>query len=282
MRNYRKPYKVKKRKSILKNRFFWLGILILLIFSGVFYLIFFHSFFQIKVIEISGNEKVSTESLEDLLQERIKQKILFLPSQSIFLVNFAEIKEEILEDFPRVSETEPKRKLPHTLLLQIKEREPLALFCQADKIFSIDREGIIFESLDPNTTGQNFAILKKEMDREVNLGDKIIEKEQLDKILEVKTKLENQFKILAGEEKSPSAAPAETPVAEEIFVVSEVRFDVKTSEGFIIYFNFDEDLDWQLAKLKAVLEEEVPPERRKDIEYIDLRFGKFAPCVYRD
>jgi cell division protein FtsQ len=282
MRNYRKPYKAKKKRSIFKNRFLWLGILILAIFSGGFYLICFHSFFQIKVIEISGNEKVSAESLENLLNEKISQKFLFLPSQSIFLAHFNEIKREILRDFPQVSETELRRKLPHTLLLQIKEREPVAVFCQTDKMFFVDKEGIIFESLDPNMTKQDFATFKKEADGEINLGEKIIEEEQLAKILEVESRLKNQLKILTEEEKSSFSTLANTLVIEEIFVVSEIRFDVKTSEGFKIYFNFKEDLGWQLTKLRAVLEEEVPPEKRKDLEYIDVRFGKFAPCVYRD
>ncbi|HUW71779.1 MAG TPA: FtsQ-type POTRA domain-containing protein [Candidatus Humimicrobiaceae bacterium] len=282
MRNYRKPYKAKKKKSILKNRFLWLGILILAIFSGIFYLICFHSFFQIKVIEISGNEKVSTGSLENLLNKKISQKFLFLPSQSIFLTHFNEIKKEILRDFPQVSETELKRKLPHTLLLQIKEREPVALFCQVDKMFFVDKEGIIFESLDPNMTKQDFSTLKKEADGEINLGEKIIEEEQLAKILEVESKLKNQLRILTEEERFSFSTFVDTLVIEEILVVSEIRFDVKTSEGFKIYFNFKEDLDWQLTKLRAVLEEEVPPGKRKDLEYIDVRFGKFAPYVYRD
>jgi cell division protein FtsQ len=282
MRSYRKPYKAKKRKSILKNSFFWLGILILVVFSGGFYLACFHSFFQIKVIEISGKEKVSTESLENLLNGKINQKFLFFSSQSIFLVNFAEIEKEILKDFPQVSETELKRKLPHTLLLQIEERKPVAVFLQGDKMFFVDKKGIIFEPLDPNTAKQDFTTLKKETDGEIDLGKKIIEEEQLAKILEVESKLKNQFKILSEEEKSSSSVFTDTLGIEEIIVVSDIRFDVKTSEGFKIYFNFKESLDWQLTKLRAVLEKEVPPEKRKDLEYIDVRFENFAPAVYRD
>lgn len=281
MKKYRKPFKARKKKSILKNRFFWLGILILIIFGGSFYFTFFHSFFQIKAVEISGNEKVLTENLENLLHEKINQKFLFTPSRSIFLTSFNEIKKKILEDFPQISQVNLRRKLPHTLALQVKEREPVAVFSQADKKFFIDKEGIIFESLDPNITNQEFTMLKKETDGELCLGEKVIEKKQLTKILEVESKLKNQLEVLREEDSSTSTI-ADTMAVEEIIVVSEVRFDVKTSEGFKIYFNFNEDLDWQLAKLKAVLEEEVPPERRRDLEYIDVRFGKFAPCVYRN
>jgi len=71
-------------------------------------------------------------------------------------------------------------------------------------------------------------------------------------------------------------------LVQELLIVSEARFEAKTLEGFQIYFNFQEDLDWQLTKLKAVLEEEISQERRKNLEYIDVRFGNFAPYKYRD
>ena len=266
MANYRKPYRIKKKKSILKNWFFWSGILILIIFSAVFYLVFFHSFFQIKVIKISGNVKVSTESLENLLNQKINRQILFSSSQSIFLADFDEIKKEILESFPQVAETNLKRKFPDSLLLEIKERKPAAIFYQTDKNFFVDEEGIVFESFDLDLTSQDLITFKKQAEEEVNLGRKIIEREQLSKILEAESKLKNELKILV----------------KEMLMVSEVRFDAKTLEGFEVYFNFNEDLGWQLTKLKAVLEEEVLPEKRKDLEYIDVRFGKFAPCIYRD
>jgi len=266
MKKYRKPYRVKTKKSIFRNRFFWLGILILVIFSGFFYLTCFHSFFQIKVIKISGNEKVSTESLENLLNEKISQKVLFFPSQSIFLANFGEIKKEILKNFPQVAETDLKRKFPETILVQIKERKPAAVFCpffpeEGESCFFIDKEGIVFEPLLLNVTRKDLITLKKDIGWEINLGSSVIEEEQLSKILEVESKLKNEMKILL----------------EEVLVVSEERFDAKTLEGFQIYFNFKENLNWQLTKLKAVLEEEIPLEKWKDLEYIDVRFGNFAP-----
>ncbi|MDI6602756.1 MAG: FtsQ-type POTRA domain-containing protein [Patescibacteria group bacterium] len=269
MRKYRKPYRVKKKKSILiwKNRFFWLGILILIIFGGIFYLIFFHSFFQVKVIKISGNQKVATEDLENLLNQKIIHPPPFFwwrASKSIFLVNFGEIRKEILKSLPQIEEIALKRKFPDTILVQVKERKPTAVFCQNATCFFIDKYGIIFEP-DVDVTRKDLVTLRKERKEEMSLGEKIIAKEQLSKILEVEAKLKNELKILS----------------EEILVISEERFNAKTLEGWQIYFNFQEDLEWQLTKLKAVLEEEIPQEKRKNLEYIDVRFGNFAPYKYR-
>jgi len=262
-RTFRKPHRIKRKKSIFRNRFFWLEILILIIFGGVFYLICFHSFFQVKEIKISGNQKVALEDLENLLNEKINQKVLFFPSQGIFLVNFREIKKETLKSFPQIEETGLTRKFPDKILVQIKERKPVAIFCQNANCFSIDKHGIIFE---PAVTEQTLVLLKKEEEEEINLGKKIIKEEQLSKILEVEAELKNELKILL----------------EEILIVSDERFNVKTSEGWQIYFNFQENLDWQLTKLRAILGEEIPQERRKDLEYVDVRFGNFAPYKYKD
>jgi len=276
MRRYRKPHRIKKKKSILKNRFFWLSILFLIILGEVFYLIFFSPFFQVKVIEISGNEKVSAENLEHLLNIKINQKVLFFPSQSIFLTNFKGIKREILKNFPQVEEAGLKRKLPDTLLLLIRERKPIAIFCftpqpleagdREASCFSIDKHGIIFE---PSERKQDFVSLVKKIDagmeKEISLGEEIVKEELLSKILEVEAKLKNELKI----------------ATEEILVVSEANFFARTLEDWQIYFNSREDLDWQLTKLKMVLAEEIPQEKRQDLDYIDVRFGNFAPYKYR-
>ena len=249
---YRKPYRIKKKKSIFKNRFFWLSILTLVIFGSIFYFLFFSEFFQVKEIKIFGNQKVLREDLENLIREKIEQKILFFPSKSIFLANFSEIKEEISKSFPQVAEINFKRKLPKTILLQIEERRPVAIFCQAENCFFVDIEGIIFES---NVTKQGLVTLRGSLDREIKLGEKIIEKEQVSKILEIESKLRDNLKIQV----------------KEVLVVSEERLNAKTLEGWEIYFNPKKDINWQLTKLKAVLEENYLPK-----EYIDLRFGDRA------
>jgi len=264
---HRKPYRIKKKKLFFHHQFFWLVTLILIIFGGIFYLICFHSFFQVRAIEISGNQRVATEDLQNLLAQKINQRILFFPSRSIFLTNINQIEKEIFRNFLQVKEVDLRREFPDTLSLEIRERKPIAIFCEEANCFFVDQKGIIFEAttLQPNFVHLVCSALAKERDQEISLGKKIINEEQLGKILEVNVKLKNELKIWP----------------KEFLVFSERRFNVKTSEGWQIYFNFQEDLNWQLTKLRAVLEKEIPPERRKDLEYIDVRFGNFAPYRYR-
>ena len=46
--------------------------------------------------------------------------------------------------------------------------------------------------------------------------------------------------------------------------------------------NPQERVEWQLTKLEVNLKEEIPPESRKNLEYIELRFGNFAPYKYKE
>ncbi len=52
------------------------------------------------------------------------------------------------------------------------------------------------------------------------------------------------------------------------------RLNVKTTEGWEIYFDLSGDIDLALTKLHLLLEKEISPEARKDLQYIDLRFTK--------
>jgi len=65
-------------------------------------------------------------------------------------------------------------------------------------------------------------------------------------------------------------------------MVSQDRINVQTEQGWKIYFNPQEDISWQITKLSSVLEKEIPPEDRENLEYIELRFGNLAPFKYKD
>ena len=262
MKKYRKPYRIKKKKSLFKSRLFWLTILVLIIFGGIFYLVCFSSIFQIKDIKISGNQKIQTQDIENLIKEKIKQKLLFFPTKSIFLIKSNEIVESLLEKFLKIDKVNLKRRLPESLIVEIQERLPLGVWCQGENCFYIDKEGIIFEENPPKV---EFIIKSEESIAQGFLGEKVIEKVLLESIFEIQRKLKESLKINI----------------EEIIILEKEKINAKTSEGWEIYFNPTGDINWQLTKLSLVLEKEIPPERRKDLEYIDLRFGNFAPYKYK-
>jgi len=265
VKKYRKPYRVKRKKSIFRNRFLWSGILIFIFITSSLYFLFFSEIFQVEKIIVTGEKKVSKIDLELLVKEKLEKETFFLKTRSIFLVNLNEIKENILNSFPQIAEIEISRGFPDTLNVVVVERFCLTIWCQEGQCFLLDNEGVIFEEIF-DFDSKTFQVKNLAQVPELKLGDKVIEKEKLNQILNIESRLEDNLKI-------PVIAVA---------LVSEERLNVETSEGWEIYFNPQGNIEWQLTKLGAVLEEEILPENRKNLEYIELRFGNFANPKYKD
>ena len=90
------------------------------------------------------------------------------------------------------------------------------------------------------------------------LGQKVIEESLLKSILEIQQKLSSDLKIWIT----------------EFDILSNERLNVKTLQGWEIYFNPKGNINWQVVELGLVLEKEIPIEKVPSLEYIDLRFTK--------
>lgn len=254
---HRKPHRIKKKKSILKSRVFWQVILVLIVVSGLFYLVSFSPFFQITKVEIRGNEKISDQEIKEIIHPYVKHQIIFWQTRNIFLANLKETNNSLLEKFPEIVQVELKRSFPKTLIISIQERKPVAIFKHYDRQFLIDKEGIVFKEF---IEGQESGYLQIEgliFEGEIKLGRQVIEKEIMTKILEIKQELSRK----------------EIPIIAAV-IASKERLNVKTLENWEIYFNLREDITKQIFNLGIVLREKIPLERRKTLEYIDLRFDK--------
>ena len=257
MRRYRKPHKIRRKTSVLKNRYFWLSLLTLVIFGASSYFLFFSEFFQIKEIDVSGNQKITSEDIQNEIFSLVSKKIINFPSKSIFLANFRSMSSEVLKKFPQLATITFKRDFPNRITVEAEERRPVAVFCPDLNCYSIDKEGIAFEKVE---------VIFSEFPRIIfidgknifPLGEEVIDKNALNFILNVRNGLNDKLKI----------------TVEEFSLPSQQRLNVKTNEGWEIYFNLSGDLNWQLEKLGLILEKEIPPQKRKDLAYIDLRFTR--------
>ena len=92
------------------------------------------------------------------------------------------------------------------------------------------------------------------------LGDQVIDRELLSNILAFQKAIDS-FALF--KEVGLRVTKAE--------VVLDERVIVKVSEGWEIYINPSESIDWQITKVELVLDQEIPFEKRPLLEYIDLR-----------
>jgi cell division protein FtsQ len=255
----RKPYKVKRKKSILKNRFFWRALFFLFFLAGIFYIVFFLPFFQIKKIEISGNQKIQTQEIRDFIQTQISKNITFFRSESILIISPKKISENFISSFAQVESIKIKRDFPDTISVSVQEKGAVAVFNNNEKYYSIDKNGTIFEEL--SQMNSNFILIQDlnlASSTEIKSGNNVLSPELISQVLEIKSRLKNDINLLA--------------VSAD--VVSEQRLNVKISDGWEIYFNTKGDINWQLTELKIILENKILPENWKNIDYVDLRFDR--------
>ena len=215
------------------------GFLFLVPMGGISYFLFFSGIFQIENIMVSGNGKVSQEKIESLVADN-----------NIFLVDTGKITKDILNNFPQLAKAEVRRGFPNALSIVVAERASLAQWCQDNKCFLVDGEGVIFEEV--------FA--PEEAERLIKIAGEreLLNKEKIAQILDIQVKLRKTAGVTTT----------------KAFIVSGERLNIGVSEGWEIYFNTENSLDWQIQELSLVLDRQISPEKRRKLEYVDLRFSR--------
>ena len=255
-RHYRRPHRYKKKKSFFRKRFFWLGIFALIVFTSLFYCLFFLEAFQIEKIIVTGEKKIAKQDIEFLVEQKMENRILFLRTKSIFAVDLGQIKRDIFNQFPQIAEAEVSRSFFDAVNIVVVERQGAAYWCQEENCFLLDNQGIIFEEVAEIKPG--LILINTIQPGLVALGGRVIDKDSLAQIFEIMSKL---------------TAHAKISIIEAV-LVSEERLNMETTEGWQVYFNLKGNIDWQITELALVLEKQIPPEQRDKLDYVDLRFSR--------
>ncbi|MDI6883019.1 MAG: FtsQ-type POTRA domain-containing protein [Patescibacteria group bacterium] len=262
MRKYKtkRKFKKRKRRSVFKRRFFGDFILFFIFALFLFYFLFLSEVLKIREIEIFSAQSISQKEIRAFLEKELKTPFLyFFSKDTFFLVSSQKIEEKILKEHPEIEKVNLKKNFPKDLIVEIKERIPKGIFCfSTDNCFLIDNQGIIFKAVEkirPENLPIIFGPVTTQYERV--LGEEVIYQEKINQILEI----ENEFQKLEIE-------------PEKFILKDNERLDIKITEGWEIYFDLREDINLALTKLKLLLEKEISLEKRKNLEYIDLRFSK--------
>jgi len=272
----KKKYRAKRKKtflSFLKSKYFWFAFLGLALALTFLYVFVFFDFFQVKHIVISGNNKVQSLPIKNLVETRARCYLKIgekniCSSKSIFLLSSPKIENYILAFSPEIKKARIKKKLPDSLIIEIEERSEFAEVCFSNgPCFEVDETGTAFkesilmrqedDAANVFQARQASLVLELDQDNKARLGDKIINSDYLFKAERIRSQFSNNLEL--------------SPIK---FALSEkTRLAVKIEEGVKIHFNLEGNIDDQLENLKILLEEKIEREDLKNLEYIDLRFG---------
>jgi len=248
---------LRPKKSLLKMPGFWIAVLIILVVLSLGYFLLFYQKFQINEIKISGNHKVKSEDIEnvvwsDVNKELISAGFINVSSKSIFITSKNKLIADLLVKFPIIEEVLVKKTMPNGLVFQIKERQPFAVFCKIEKCFLMDGRGILYEEL--KTDNQNMIVVRNNSLESPTLNKSAVDKGIIDDINKVQKSLKDNFEVEIKE------------------VTDSNPLIFTTKENWKIYFDPTQDIDLQATKMNALLKNEISETDRKNLQYIYLQY----------
>ncbi|MDD5606271.1 MAG: FtsQ-type POTRA domain-containing protein [Candidatus Pacebacteria bacterium] len=223
---------MKRKKYKARKKFPFLFILKITLFFIIFYFLFFSNFFELK--------KIKADSLVlEVVKNNITREIGFLKTNNIFLLDIKKADEK-LSEIIEIEKFSIKRKLPHTLIVNIEKRKETFICCSQDRCFKVDKNGIAFEQT--NKTGYISCSLSE-------IGNKVMDEKIVTDILKIQKDLKSFFGELSFQNNS---------------------LILETNQGWRIFFNTEDNIEKQIARLFKVLEKTIKDHSLLD--YIDLRY----------
>ncbi|MBI2588379.1 FtsQ-type POTRA domain-containing protein [Candidatus Berkelbacteria bacterium] len=207
-------------------------------FVFLLWFLFYSRFFTITKLEVKGN---ANEDVWQIL-ETYKGKNIWRFPASRERLRLTKLK-------PEVKQVLIFRGLPHTLKIEILEREPVLIWKTGDKNYFMDKEGVVFRPVE-NTEGYPVVFDTKNVPAELSQGYASA------LFVDFVSRLWTDFE-------------KETGLKADHFEVAETTFQLtlQSKEGFKVFFETIRDFKPQLEGLKNVLAEH----RDKVKEYVDLR-----------
>lgn len=259
----RKKIKVKRkalrRKRFLKSRLFFDIVLTVFFVALLAYLVLFSTVFKIKNVQITSFVEATQEDISQIVAKEMQKKVLFvIPGNSFFFLDSSELARKISSEFPKISEVKIRKGLTGNLFIEAKSRIAQSIWCfnVPNNCFLVDQRRVIFAPFNPDSPKDSLIFVVSE-NLVKPIFSEVCQADLMERIIET-NKILNDFGLSSS-----------------TFIEKSNSFlYVKTVEGWEVYFNPKQDLASDILKLRLLLDKEITPEKRKTLEYIDLRFSK--------
>ncbi len=256
VKNYKNPFFTKQKRTKVKLVFALIGIFIFL--AGITYVVIFSPLFKISSIEVVGTKNISVDELREIANRELSNnKFGLLPGDNIFFLNLDDIKKNITSASLLIRSIDVSVHFKK-ITIKINELEASMRLVQGTTAYILDQEGRIMKIAGVGEGDALVAISFSDSSKVFSVGDIVLSTTQIDFV----KNLHKYFATQAG-------------IRDQIIVIDQVNtaFNVMTTEGWYAVFDPDIDLDTQLKSLNSVLVGKFNPEERKNLLYIDTRFG---------
>lgn len=237
------------------------------------YLVLASTYLVLQAPRISGLEQIDAQDFAGTVARELGEKYLGVVSRNrYFLVRPTTLEQDLLAAYPLIRKARVQPSFPDGLAIEVEEREALVVWCSADTCSHILEDGSTLPVTEryQDEANRSRTITLRDMSGEpLPVGTKVWEADSVALPALIRRSLREQFSLETESEMTLSSRFA-----------NELR--VKTSEGWEIYFGIDIPLETSLQVLKLVFEKEITEERRRDLQYIDLRTENRVFYRYRE
>ncbi|MFH0955848.1 MAG: cell division protein FtsQ/DivIB [Candidatus Falkowbacteria bacterium] len=261
-KTYKNPFFQNKRTSNiklegLKNKSKLAVFAVIIVILIFVWLLFFSTLFKIQKIEVSGVRDSLSSEIESIAKDLAENRLV--GKNNLLLYNKSDLSK-ILNEKYYLDNLTIQRKLFHTLIINLREKQQVAVWREKEQYYYIDGDGNIINQIDPlNINSENYPLIEnltaiKTEGRKANIN-----KEAIDYILnlfnEFKQKKHN-FEI-------------------ERFIIDRDVNTVKMAilAGPKIYFNIKTSAEEQTARLDLIIKDSLKNDFKTIKEYIDLRYA---------
>ena len=277
--------KSKKKPSFARKilfRLIW-PVFLLGSLGAMIFFFFGTSRFDPSDIKVEGARRVNAEEVIAVVRPFFEDNKLGFFSGNVFIFNRSGAASRLTEFFPRISGVDFKINIQsRELTIIINERnKSAAIWCsvmplpdvadiinneQQSTCFNIDEEAFAFEEA-LQTQGTLLLTIRNERSNQElkQIGERVAEESFLKKMLYIRDALKetSQLGISAVLLKDPDEVVAQT------------------LENWNIIFVDSRPIEDQVTALREILKSQIPIEKRKQLEYIDLRVEERAYYKYR-
>lgn len=219
------------------------------------YFLFFSKIFNVREVGIfARNGEVEVRSV---VEKYLAKKRFFIPRlNNIFWVSGDNISVLISQQFASAENIKVEKEYFHGLRISLDQKEAKGVWCYKaeDQCVYFDRHGIAFDAA-TETSGSLLLNVTDYKGKFEKLGQSVSSPEIFNLISQANEQLK-KIKLTGTKFIIP---------AEEVF-----RLDVRTGEGWKIYLSTKDDLAKQLNNLDLFLAQKISPEKRTQLQYIDL------------
>jgi cell division septal protein FtsQ len=262
-KNQRKSLQEKSEKekgfNFFRLVFYFLAIAFLAISVYIF---IFSPYLEINQVYVQGAEELKEVEIKKLADSFLEEKYFqVIPKKNLLLASKGELEKKLKNEFKKISSVEIKKIFPDTIIISITERKALLIWCSGEACFLVDEKGFVYSPADFESAEikeNNLIIVHDQSQSEIQSERPIFKPEFGKFLIDFREKAKDALDVQFD-------SNFETPRA--------ISGDLTgiASEGWKVNLNAEIEVDKEIGMLRIVMEKNIDPEKRKDLEYVDLR-----------